>query len=196
MTTGGENIARYLGPHEQVVWRGTSQRRLWTGQSASGGVFLMLFLGFSAALFIMFSVLSLQPGRPGSVGPQIFLIIPFVFLIIGLAVGLPLIIFGQQAANAQYFVTNESAIMFSESRWTGRRVTVLPLRNLAVVTLNENRDGTGSLVFAVSPYAGYGSTRYQGGIWAGALPAFWNIERPLEVYQMIRRQMGTPGAEE
>ena len=89
--------------------------------------------------------------------------------------------------SARYFVTNASAIMvYSPTAWSGRRVTVVPLKNLQQLTVSENRDGTGTLTLATSP-AAYG--RYSSSWAADAVPAFTNIEKPWEVYHLIRRQM-------
>jgi hypothetical protein len=66
-------------------------------------------------------------------------------------------------------------------------VTVAPLRSPPVITVHLNRDDTGTLMFGHSPWLT--GARYSGG-WSSPAPAFWNIERPLEVYQLIRRQMG------
>ncbi len=84
-------------------------------------------------------------------------------------------------------VTSAAAIIVSENRWTGKRVTVIPLKSAPQVSLTENRDGTGTLMFGHNPLMI--NSRYSGGWWTDSLPAFWNVERPLEVYQLIRRQM-------
>ena len=95
---------------------------------------------------------------------------------------------GQRTGNARYTVTTASAIIrYPATAWAGQRTTVLPLKNLQQLTLNENRDGTGTLTFGQSFMAGYG--RYSSSWLMESTPAFWNIERPREVYQLIRKQM-------
>ncbi len=66
-------------------------------------------------------------------------------------------------------------------------MTVVALKNLQQLTLSENRDGTGTLTLATGPHAAY--DRYRNNWLTDSAPAFANIERPLEVYQLIRRQM-------
>lgn len=119
----------------------------------------------------------------------VFVILPIIFLAVGLGVGLPLLLMGRRASNAQYFITTSSAFIVSPAMsWSGKRVVVILLKNLQQITLAENRDGTtGSLTFGVYPQTV--NARYSGGWWLDSMPAFWNIERPLEVYQLIRKQM-------
>ena len=77
-----------------------------------------------------------------------FIILPIVFLAVGLGVGIPLLVMGRRTSNARYFVTTSSAIiLYAPTAWSGSRVTVLPLKNLQQITLSENRDGTGTLTF-------------------------------------------------
>jgi hypothetical protein len=63
---------------------------------------------------------------------------------------------------------------------------VVALKNLQQITLSENRDGTGTLTLGSSPYA-YG--RYSSSWAIDSMPTFANIEKPQEVYQLIRKQM-------
>jgi hypothetical protein len=66
-------------------------------------------------------------------------------------------------------------------------VTIIPLKNIQQLTLSENRDGTGTLTFGQSLYSGYG--RYGSSWLMDAVAAFWNIEQPQDVYQLIRKQL-------
>jgi hypothetical protein len=94
---------------------------------------------------------------------------------------------GNRAGKARYFVTNLSAIMvYAPIANAGQRVIVVSLKNLQQITLSENRDGTGTLTLASSPYA-YG--RYSSSWASDAVPTFANIEKPWDVYQLIRKQM-------
>ncbi len=113
---------------------------------------------------------------------------PIIFLAVGLGVGMPWVLMGSRASKARYFVTNSSAIIvYAPIARSGRRVTVVPLKNLQQITLSENRDGTGTLTLASSPYAAYG--RYSSSWAIDSVPTFANIEKPWEVYQLIRKQM-------
>ena len=88
----------------------------------------------------------------------------------------------QRDQNADYVVTNLSALIVPTGATRGKRVTMVPFRNLTGIEVAENRDGTGTLVFGTRPNT-TNRTR------AGSLLAFWNIERPWDVYQLIRKQI-------
>jgi hypothetical protein len=180
--TGGLN--RYLAPNERVLWQGQGKRRL-TG-AAWGGYFFVIMFGFALIFGGLFAALSSNNRGVRSDDSVAFIIMTIVFLAVGLGVGLPWVMLGQRASKAQYFVTNLSAIIvYAPVANLGRRVTVVTLKNLPQITLSENRDGTGTLTFGSSFY-GYG--RHSS--WAfDSLPTFTNIEKPLEIYQLIRRQM-------
>ncbi len=188
MDSSSVGIVPYLAHDEQGLWCGESRRGMGGPQMTLGIILLVVFLGFSVIMFVAVALISAAPARTGSAYPQVFLILPVFFLIIGLAVGLPLVIVGRQLARGQYFVTSRSAIIFTENRWLGRRLTVVPLRHLPLLTLNENRDGSGSLIFALATIGATGAG-YQNGMWSGGVPAFWNIDQPRDVYFLIRRQM-------
>ena len=178
------DLARYLSPGERILWEGRGRRRL-TSTSMGGLIFLTVFVAMALIFLMIFAVGGLSSrGR----GDQIaVVVVPLIFLAVAFAVGVPLFIAGRQTANARYVVTSSAAMIVSQSSWTGRRVTVIPLKNAPQISLAENRDGTGTLIFGSNPYLGYG--RYSSGWWTEAIPAFWNIERPLEVYQLIRKTM-------
>ena len=178
----------YLSADERILWEGRSKRR-FALVSNPGVLFAAIFGAVAAILLVVFAAIGSSPSRVGRGSPptEIVLILPFIFLVIGLSVGIPLILAGRQTGNARYMVTSAAAMIVSESRWTGKRVTVVPLKNVSTVSLTENRDGTGTLVFGQNPFMV--NARYSGGWLMDAMPAFWNIERPLEVYQLIRKQM-------
>ena len=174
----------YLAPGERVVWQGQGKRRM--NSSVLGGWFFMAVFVALALLFgALFATLSSSRGSSDTI---FFIILPIIFLAVGLGVGLPWVILSHRAGNARYFVTNSSAIIvYSPTTGMGKRVMVVPLKNLQQITLSENRDGTGTLALASSPYAAYG--RYSGSWLGDSAPVFANIEQPLEVYRLIRRQM-------
>ena len=192
-------IAPYLAPDERILWQGRSRRRFWGAPLGVGALLLTVFVGIGAAMFVVFGFLAERSANPNAASQQgiliVFTILPLIFVVVGLAVGLPLLIVGRQLGNNQYYVTSEAAIIVSESRWFGRRLTVAPLANLPMLSLSENRDGTGSILFGTSPYLTTANTRYNGGLWSGSLPAFWNIEQPREVYRLIRQQARERGKE-
>ncbi len=177
------DLNAYLVPHERVLWQGQGTRRLST-TALAGFLFAGLFIALAALMAEMFTTI---PARSRGSDPFV-LILPIIFLAVGLGVGIPWVVMGNQVGKARYYVTNASAFMvYAPATGTRKRVTVVALRNLQQLTLNENSDGTGTLTFAASPYAMYG--RYSSGRLLDWTPTFANIERPLEVYQLIRRQM-------
>ena len=179
------DLANYLSPNERVLWQGLGRRRT-NSASVSGWIFLGMFATMAIIFLALFFTVPRSSSSRGD--GAVFVIVPIIFLMVGLGVSLPLWLMGRRANNARYCVTTSSAfIVYPAMNWSGRRVAVIPLKNLQQITLVENRDGTGTLTFGVYPQTV--NARYSGGWWLDSVPAFWNIERPLEVYQLIRKQM-------
>jgi hypothetical protein len=179
-------ISGYLAPNERVLWQGQGQRRL-NSTAAGGAVFIAMFIALVVILGVFFAV-SASSSRSRSSDAAPLVILPIILVTIGLSVFVPLLVMGRRTSNARYFVTTAAAILlYPPTVWSGRRVIVVPLKNLQQVTLSENRDGSGTLTFGQSLMAGYG--RYSNSGWTDSTPAFSNIERPMEVYQLIRQQM-------
>lgn len=179
-------LSGYLAPNERVLWQGQGKRRL-NATSAGGALFIAMFVSFALILGVIFMATS-RGGRSNDDEAVVLIVLPIIFLSIGLGVGIPLLVVSQRSSNARYFVTNAAAlIVYPPTGWAGSRVTILPLKNLQQVTLSENRDGTGTLTFGQSLSAGYG--RYSNSWLMDSVPAFSNIDQPRDVYQLIRRQM-------
>src|SRR3974377_1278432 len=176
----------YLASGERVLWQGQGQRRL--NSAAIGGYFFIaMFVGFALLFGVLFVTLSSSSPGARSSDSLVFVILPIIFLAIGLGVGVPWVLLSNRAGHARYFVTNSSAIIvYSPMAGPGKRVTVVPLKNWQQLSLSENRDGPGTLTLASSPMA-YG--RYSSSWATDSMPAFVNIEKPWEVYHLIRRQM-------
>lgn len=182
------DLAQYLSPGERVLWQGRSHRRPGIA-SGGGAIFLGIFVAVGLAVFIIFIALASEQ-RIDSDDARIGLVlIPFIFLAVGLGVGIPLILANRRFNKSRYVVTSTSAMVVNEGGWSGKQVMVVPLKGMPLVSLIENRDGTGTLVFGQNAMM-TANARYSGAWWMGSMPVFWNIERPLEVYQLIRRQMG------
>jgi hypothetical protein len=177
----------YLTSGERVLWQGQGKRRL-TSATWGGYFFIAMFVGFALIFGVLFATLASSSRGARSNDSIVFIILPIIFLAVGLGVGIPWVLMGNRASNARYFVTNLSAIIvYAPIANSGQRVTMVSLKNLQQLTLSENRDGTGTLTLASSPYAAYG--RYSSSWASDAVPAFANIEKPWEVYQLIRKQM-------
>jgi len=182
-------LSGYLAPNERVLWQGQGRRRL--NSTAAGGFFFVALFVALALIFVALFLASARAGRSGDDEAVVLIVLPIVFISIGLGVGIPLVLLGQRTSNARYFVTTASAvIVYPPTTWSGRRVTVVPLKNVPQLTLTENRDGTGSLTFGQPPFSGYG--RYSGTWLMDSTAAFFNIEQPQMVYQLIRKQMAEP----
>ncbi len=177
----------YLAANERVLWQGQGTRR--ANSAALGGyLFIAMFVAVALIFGILFVTTASTSRSTRSDASIVFIILPIIFLAVGLGVGIPWVLLGSRAGKARYFVTNSSAIIvYPPTTGSGQRVTVVALKNLQQLTLSENRDGTGTLTLTASPYAAYG--RSSNSWLADSAPAFANIERPLEVYQLIRRQM-------
>jgi hypothetical protein len=180
-------LSNYLAPNERVVWQGQGKRRM-TVTSAGGAVFIAMFVVMALVFGVVFLTMSRTARARSDDATVMFIILPIILLSVGLGVGIPLLIMGQRASKARYFVTTSSAlILYPPTAWSGSRLTVLPLKNLQQITLSENRDGTGTLTFGQSLMAGYG--RYSSSWLMDSTPSFSNIEQPHDVYQLIRKQM-------
>ena len=181
------DLNSYLVSGERVLWQGRGKRRM-TSAALGGYFFIAMFVAFALIFGVLFLTLSSSSRGARSSDSIAFIILPIIFLSIGLGVGVPWVLMGNRASTARYFVTNLSAIIVcAPTAGSGQRVTVVTLKNLQQITLSENRDGTGTLTLASSPYAAYG--RYSSGWAIDSVPAFANIEKPQEVYQLIRKQM-------
>ena len=180
------DLSDYLAPNERVLWQGRGRRRL-NSTAAGGYAFIAMFVVL-ALVFIVLLLTTTRGGRGSSGDAAALVILPLIFIGVGLGVGIPLVLMGQRSTHARYVVTTTAAlIVYAPTAWAGRRVTLVPLKNLAQLTLTENRDGTGTLTFGQSPLTSYG--RYSNSWWLDSMAAFWNIEQPRDVYQLIRRQM-------
>lgn len=181
------DLNAYLAPGERVLWQGQGKRRM--NSSAMGGYFFIaMFVAFALIFGVLFVSSASSSRGPRSSDPVVLIILPIIFLAVGLGVGVPWVLLSSRASNARYYVTNLSAlIVYASAAGSGKRVTVVPLKNLPQLSLSENRDGTGTLTLASGSYGAYG--RYSNSWAIDAVPALANIERPLEVYQLIRKQM-------
>jgi hypothetical protein len=178
-------ISQYLSTGEKIVWQGRGRPKLFSSHSMGGFIFLGIFLFI--ALFVTIVFISVAASNPRNAPPAPIFFLPLFFVFIGLVIGIPLILYGRQMSNALYIVTTQAVMIVSESRLIGKRTTIVPLQSLPVITLIENRDGTGTLTFGQNMLPP--NLRYAGSPMADTAPAFWNIEQPLQVYQLIRKQM-------
>jgi hypothetical protein len=185
MLDAQQNLTPYLSTGEKILWQGRGRPKLFSQQSIGGFLFLGIFLFI--ALFVTAIFISVAASNPRNAPPAPIFLLPLLFVFIGLVIGIPLILYGRQMSNALYIITTHAAMIASESRVIGKRVTIVPLKNVPVVTLMENRDGTGTLMFGQSILPP--NLRYSGSLMLDTTPAFWNIEQPLQVYQLIRKQM-------
>ncbi len=181
------DLAQYLSPGERVLWQGRSHRR--PGIVSGGVLFLSIFMAVGLAVLIVLIAIASERRIDSDDAKIGLVLIPFIFLAVGLGVGIPLILASRRFHNSRYVVTSTSAMVVNEGGWSGKQVMVVPLKGMPLVSLIENRDGTGTLVFGQNAMTA-ANVRYSGAWWMGSMPVFWNIERPLEVYQLIRRQMG------
>ena len=180
-------LSGYLAPNERVLWQGQGKRRL-SATSSGGVIFIVMFVAMAFIFFGVFAAMSGTSRGRSDDAEVAFIIMPIIMLSIGLGVGIPLLIVGQRTSNGRYFVTTASVlILYPPTTWAGRRLTVLPLKNLPQITLSENRDGTGTLTFGQSLTASYG--RYSNSWMMESTPTFSNIDQPRDVYQLIRKQM-------
>ena len=174
--------ALYLARDEKILWQGRNTKRTPTSSS----LVLMAFGMCSALAIGYFIVFVWQPGSSWGLGLGMSSemgILLIVLLIFGPALAF-LAYQGRLERNTRYVVTNSAALIVSQGRQSSIRLTTIPFRGLSEVRVVENRDGTGTLMFNDASRAMASS----GGLTPTA-SAFWNIEKPWEVYQLIRKQI-------
>ena len=187
MFDSADDLNPYLAPGERVLWQGQGKRRV-NSPAMGGYFFLTVFVGLALLFGVLFATLASDSRSARGSDTIFFVIMAIIFLAVGLGVGVPWVLLSSRVRNARYFVTNSSAIVvYSPATGMGKRVVVVALKNLQQLTLSENRDGTGTLSLVSSPNNAYG--RYSTSWLADSVPTCANIEQPLEVYQLIRKQM-------
>jgi len=171
-------ITKHLESGERLLWTGAPHKGFLLRKSDAFQIpFSLMWGGF--AIFWETTVL-----RSG--GPLFFVLwgIPFV------AIGLYLI-FGRFWVDAKsrsvtaYALTDRRVLIVSGI--LSRSVKSLPLRTLSELTLEENRDGTGTITFgSANPLMMFGG----GANWPGGrryqTPGFESIVGASEVYRRIR----------
>jgi Bacterial PH domain len=161
------------------------ERQLWAGQPKQGLVFRaadtfmipfsLLWGGF--AIFWEASVLTTNaPGFFALFG------VPFVLMGLYVTVG-RFFVDARRRANTTYAVTTERVLI--STRWFSASTKSLNLKTLSDITLNERRDGSGTITFGpTNPLA----TMYGGTWWPGLsqTPSFEMIRDAKRVYDLIR----------
>jgi hypothetical protein len=177
------DLNTYLAPGERVLWQGQGKRR--SDWITRGNNLLIIILVAFASLLGVLAVTLASSNRNGLI---VFIFFAILFIALGLGVGMPLALLSSRASKARYYVTNLAAlIVYPSAGSVNKRVTVVPLKNLSQLSLSENRDGTGTLTLAPSPYAAH--SRYSSSWSRDAVPTFADVEQPWDVYQLIRKQM-------
>lgn len=166
---------------------GSGERILWSGRPKTG-----LTLRSSDVFLIPFSLLwggfaiFWEFGAISSGAPFFFWIWGSFFVLVGLyfIVG-RFFVDAQQRAKTYYALTNERIIIISGL--FNRNIKSLNVKTLSDISLNKNRDGSGTITFG--PTSPLGSM-YAGNWWPGTgrytSPCFELINDAKEVYDRIR----------
>jgi hypothetical protein len=160
-------------PVETALWEGRS------GRKVGGNVVLLGIPLIVAGVLILLFQTPLLGGfyLSRSSLPLLLLLLLPLFMVAMFVLAGP--------RDERYLVTSRS-ILIGARTWTGKfQVTAIPLSNLQQITLRSNTGSTGTLVFGSGPTSSVNtdsSSRF-------GLPAFWKIEQPWEVYQLIRKQI-------
>lgn len=179
MSSESDQIARKeLAPGERLLWNGIPRQGVRFQSSDFFMVpFSLMWGGF--AIFWEYSVTN-------SNAPVFMSLWGIPFVLIGIYfIGGRFFLDSYQRSRMLYAITDQRAFIISD--WLGREVTSLPLKNLTEVTLKENADHSGSIVF------GSGNPAYamlSGTPWPGArrrlAPAFDPVDDVRKVYEILQ----------
>ena len=165
-----------LGPQERLLWSGKPARGLVLRRSDAVGIpFSILWTAF--AIFWESAVLK-------SNGPLIMKLWGIPFVLVGLYMVVGRFFFDAwQRGRTTYGLTNERVIIVSHS--FSRSVKSLNLRTLTDITLDQNSEESGTIVFGVANRSSWAPD------WVGKRrqpdpPSFEMIEGARKVYAMIR----------
>lgn len=160
----------YLGPHEEVLWR---------GQPPQGVRFLP-----SDAVVVPLSILWTGGALLWSLRtPRVLLPLGLVFVLFGVYFGLiRFLIDAQVRARTVYAVTDERVLILTGLR--RHRLIALPLRRLPPMKLDTRHDGGGEIRFGSHPVGGAGPGRWPG-VPSLGVPLF-ELEDDVErIYRVI-----------
>ncbi len=174
------------------------ERLLWTGRPRQGLAFYpmdVLLIPFSLmwggfAIFWNYSVWTSFPDS-GTPDDWVFKLWGLPFLAVGLYLIAGRFLFDAWVRRRSYYaVTNERILILRTSPTT--KLISLDIQSLPMFELAEKRDGTGTIVFDSENvgYSWFGRNRGLG-IWtpaASASPQFFRVDRPREVYELIRKR--------
>ncbi|MGO8670036.1 MAG: hypothetical protein ACLQVD_01505 [Capsulimonadaceae bacterium] len=139
-----ESVQREQEPNEELLWSGQPN----PGRLALASVPLLIFGAFWSALPVFFIYMMLTTmNRPNVASPPIvFMAIPILFLLIGIAmISSPFIAY-KNALVTIYAITNRRIMIIKAGRT--RSVESFRNINLSDVTMSESQDGSGNLMFA------------------------------------------------
>lgn len=170
------DIKQELGPQERLLWSGAPATGLMIRRSDAVGIpFSILWTAF--AIFWETAVLK-------SNGPLIMKLWGIPFILVGLYMVVGRFFFDAwQRARTTYGLTNERVIIISNS--FSRSVKSLNLRTLTDITLDQNSEESGTIIFGEANKTSWTPD------WIGKRrqpdpPSFEMIEEPRRVYGMIR----------
>lgn len=176
-----ESVRQQLDPGEQVVWSGQPRQGVIVrGSDVFLIPFSFLWCGF--AVFWLISVIRAE-------APIFFILwgVPFVLIGIYFVIG-RFIVEARQRASTSYALTTERVLIVSG--FLSKKVKSLNLKTLNDLSLTENGNGYGTVIFGAQNPMGAMFGSFAG--WPGMAqfigPRFDQIENAKVVYELVRKQ--------
>jgi len=177
-------LASHLTAGERLLWSGRPRQGVLLRPSDAFFIpFSLLWGGF--VIFWEYSVLSMGKA------PLFFALWGIPFVVIGLYfIAGRFLVDARQRVNAVYGVTNQRIVIVT-GLFT-RKVKSLNLRTLSDISLDERRNGMGTVSFGpTNPFGWWGGGMAWPGMPTGS-PAFELIPNARSVYEIVRKAQAGP----
>ena len=182
-------LRSYLLRGERILWMGKPRQGI--ALRAADGILIPFSLFWGGFAIVWNALVWTMPFS----GPDLFFkLFGLPFLVIGIY-----IMFGRFFHDAAirrklvYAVTDQRVLVLKAAR--SANLTSLDLRHLSALELEEHRDGTGTISFDAGS-SWLASGKYGGMDWwlpsLAAKSRFFRIERPRDVYSLIREHSLAP----
>lgn len=139
-----EILSRVLERDEDILWCGSPGGK--SPLFSSLPIFFFSLVWVAIPSFMVWSEIQ-QPGEEG-IDPMI--IIPFIFILIGLILPICVYRYHQRQKQSIYVLTAQRAVILTPKAISGTQVYCYPIAPDMLLEANKKKDGSGDLVFDYS----------------------------------------------